>query len=184
MSGHGHAPEHGDNKQVGLGIAVIALFLALAEILGHKSQVATLQANIEASNLWAFFQAKTLRKAVVDTAADQMKIGLLGAADPATRSAIEAQIAEFRKTSARMESEPKSGGGEGRKELMERAHAAEKKRDKYDRKLYRYGLASGAFQIAIVVASASLITGLTLMLWGSGGLTVIGLILLLGGLIA
>jgi predicted amino acid dehydrogenase len=182
MSGHGHAPDAGENKSVGLGIATLALFLAVAEILGHKAQVATLQSNIEASNLWSFFQAKSIRRTVTEVAADQMQVDLTGATNAAVKAAMEAQIAKFRQTAARMESEPETK--EGRKELMARAKEAEKARDKYERKLFRFSLASGSFQIAIVIASASLITGVALMLWGAGGLAALGLILLLGGLIA
>ena len=40
---------------------------AVAEILGQKAQTQTLQSNIEASNLWAFFQAKTIRRTVAET---------------------------------------------------------------------------------------------------------------------
>jgi Domain of unknown function (DUF4337) len=184
MSGHGHAPDHGENKQVGLGIAVLALFLAVAEILGHKAQVATLQSNIDASNLWSFFQAKTLRKAVVETAADQMQVDLLGATNEAVKKAMQDQIVKFRDTAARMESEPKPTGGEGRKELQARALAAQETSKTYGSKLFRFSLASGSFQIAIVVASAALITGISIMLWGAGGLAVLGLVLLVAGLIA
>ena len=70
MSGHGHGAHGGEeNKKVALLISVLALMLAVAEILGQSAQTKTLQSNIEASNLWAFFQAKTIRKTVAETAA-------------------------------------------------------------------------------------------------------------------
>lgn len=181
MSGHGAA--HGsENKTVALIIAVLALMLAVAEILGQKAQTQTLQSNIEASNLWAFFQAKTIRRTIADTAADELETmaAVLGTTD-AQRKALTERVARFRATAARMESEPDTQ--EGRKELIARAKKAEAERDKAGKKHYRFELASGSFQIAIVVASASVITGIAAMLWGAGGLAAIGVVFLLSGLI-
>lgn len=49
------------NKKIALMIAVLALFLALAETLGKSAQTGAISDNVEASNLWAFYQAKTIR---------------------------------------------------------------------------------------------------------------------------
>ena len=67
---------------------------------------------------------------------------------------------------------------------MQRAKEAEAQRDKAGKKHERFELGSGAFQIAIVMASASIITGLVLMLWVAGGLGVLGFIFMIGGIIA
>lgn len=180
MSGHGHGAHGAENKTVALIISVLALLLAIAEILGQKAQTQTLQSNIEASNLWAFFQAKTIRRTVADTAADEMEAMIAGAVNEAHRKAMQDRVARFRATAARMESEPDTG--EGRKELMARAKVAEAMRDKAGKKHYRFELASGAFQIAIVLASAMIITGTAGLLWAAGGLGAIGLLFLIGGL--
>lgn len=182
MSGHGHGGHGAENKTVALIIAILALLLAVAEIMGQKAQTMTLQSNIEASNLWSFFQAKTVRKAVVETAADEMETMLLGVTAEAQRKAMTERIAKFRATGARMDSEPETK--EGRKELVERAKAAEAVRDKAGKKHYRFELASGSFQIAIVVASAAIITGISAMLWGAGALAALGFAFLAGGFIA
>ena len=72
--GHGHA-DHGDhggsNKRIALLISVMALVLAFAETLGKSAQTAAVAANIDALNLWNFFQAKTIRQTVLRTAAEQ-----------------------------------------------------------------------------------------------------------------
>ena len=74
MSGHGHGPEHApgghENKKIALLIAVLALVLTFAEILGKSAQTNALSHNIEAANLWAFFQAKTIRMTTVLRAAE------------------------------------------------------------------------------------------------------------------
>ena len=72
--GHGHA-DHGGNKGVALLISVLALVLAFSETLGKGAQTGALSYNIEASNLWAFFQAKTIRQTVLRTAAEELEAG-------------------------------------------------------------------------------------------------------------
>ena len=58
------------NKKIALMIAVLALFLALSETLGKSAQTGAISDNVEASNLWAFFQAKTIRMTQIRTAAE------------------------------------------------------------------------------------------------------------------
>jgi hypothetical protein len=178
--GHGHGADHGGNKTVALAISVLALLLAVAEILGQSAQTKTLQSNIEASNLWAFFQAKTIRRTITEVAADEMETALAGIKDANVEKAMKDRIAKFRATAQRYRTEPETG--EGSTELAKRAQEAEKARDKHGRKHYRFELASGAFQIGIVLASAAIITGLTLMLWAAGGLAAVGIVFLASGL--
>src|SRR3954465_11505415 len=70
---HAEHAEHasGSNKKIALLIAVLALFLAISETLGKGAQTESISKNVEASNLWAFFQAKSIRRTVVQTMADQ-----------------------------------------------------------------------------------------------------------------
>jgi hypothetical protein len=74
----------GQNKKIALLIAVIALCLALSETLGKGAQTESISKNVESSNLWAFFQAKSIRRTMVQTQADQAKLSLRLATDEAT----------------------------------------------------------------------------------------------------
>ncbi|MFM9888853.1 MAG: DUF4337 domain-containing protein [Burkholderiales bacterium] len=170
MSGAGHIDP--SNKKIALLIAVLALVLAFSETLGKGSQTAALSLNIEASNLWAFFQAKTIRLTTIRTAADAMETELPQAISPQTRDAMEKRIADWKKTAARYESEPETN--EGRKELAARAKATEAKRDRSLAAYHNYEVASAAVQIAIVLASAAIITGATVLTWVAGALGVLG----------
>src|SRR5258708_4127760 len=103
----GHGADSKDlNKRVALLIAVLALFLAFSETLGKSAQTAALNYQIEASNLWNFFQAKNIRRTLTLVAGEQTKLDLLGAADPAQKAAIAKQVDEWSKTAARYRSEP------------------------------------------------------------------------------
>ena len=162
-----------ENKKIALLIAVIALFLALSETLGKGAQTESIARNVEASNLWAFFQAKSIRRTVVQTAADQARLSLAPAGDDAARAALQKQIEDWQKTAARYRSEPETG--EGTEQLSERARHAEEERNLAAAKYHHFEFASAAFQIAIVLASATIITGMIALAWISGLLAVAGL---------
>lgn len=183
--GHGHGVVEGENKKIAILISVLALFLAIAETLGKSAQTDALSYNVEASNLWAFFQAKTIRKTTMETAAEQMEVDVQLARDPAVKELLQKRVEAWRARAATYESEPKPDNkGEGRKELMARALAAEKKRDVALAKYHHYEYGSAAFQIAIVLASSYLITGVFYLLWASCGLGIVGILFSLVGLLA
>jgi hypothetical protein len=179
--GHGHGAGHGDdhgpmtdrNKKIALVISVLALCLAFSETLGKSAQTAALSDNIEASNLWAFFQAKTIRMTTLRTAAEIRGVDVNAVADPATKTAMAKQIDTWKKNAARYDDEPDTG--EGRKQLASRAKKAEKRRDDALARYHHYEVASAAFQIGIVLASAAVITGAIALVWLAGGLGVAGL---------
>ena len=172
---HAEHAEHasGSNKKIALLIAVIALCLALSETLGKGAQTETISKNVEASNLWAFFQAKSIRRTSVQVAAEQGKLSLAGATDEATKAALQKQIDDWQKTAARYRSEPETG--EGTEQLAEKAKHAEHERDEATAKYHHFELASAAFQIGIVLASATIITGMLPLAWIAGLLTLAGL---------
>jgi uncharacterized protein DUF4337 len=174
------------NKKVALLISVIALFLAISETMGKSAQTSALNHQIEASNLWNFFQAKTIRRTLTLVASEAAKIELAAASDEVRKPALAKQIDEWTKTAARYRSEPEAGGGkgEGTTELMARAKGEEKIRDDFLAKYHHYEVASAAFQIGIVLASAAVITGMIALVYGSIGLGVIGLIFVGIGLFA
>jgi hypothetical protein len=164
----------GENRKIALLIAVIALCLALSETLGKGAQTESISKNVEASNLWAFFQAKSIRRTTVQTAAEQAKLGLGSAGDDAAKAATQKQIDDWQKTAARYRSEPETG--EGTEQLAERAKHAEEERDLATAKYHHFELASAAFQIGIVLASATIITGMLALAWISGLLTLAGIV--------
>jgi hypothetical protein len=180
---HAEHAEHAahSNRKVALVIAVLALFLSFSETLGKSAQTEAIDANVKASDAWAFFQAKDIRKTTVLTAADQTSLLGAGLSDPAAKAVIEKQVETWRKAAERYESDPKTGTG--RKELAERAKEEEEKRDLLLAKYHHYELASAAFQIGIVLASAAVITQMIVLAWlagllGAGGLAIMALGLL------
>ncbi len=181
---HAEHAQHasGHNKQIALLIAVIAAFLAISETLGKSAQTAAISYNVEASNLWSFFQAKTVRMTTVRTAAEALALSAEGTGDVAVRAAFDKQIDAWKKNADRYNDEPETG--EGRKQLTARATEAQHKRDLAMAKYHHFEIASAAFQVAIVLASAAVITGAMALAFAAGGLGIIGLILTGIGLFA
>jgi hypothetical protein len=187
---HGHEHGHGEakpvfdsrNKKIALLIAVIALCLAFSETLGKSAQTAGLSYNVEASNLWAFFQAKTIRRTLVETAAQAMALEVAAAPAEPIKAAISKQVDSWQKTGQRYRSEPETR--EGTVELAARAKEAEHNRDLAMAKYHHYEVASAAFQIGIVLASAAVITGMMALVGGAGVLAIVGLGFMAIGLFA
>jgi len=167
--GHGHV-DH-SNKKIALLVAILAACLALSETGGKSAQTQALGDNIEASNLWSFFQAKTIRQTTMRTAADHVEAEFKDnpAGIPAT---LKAQAERWRQTAARYESEPDTK--EGRRELMARAKAKEASRDKALSAYHQFEYGSAAFQLAIVLAGASALTAVVWLTYVSIGLGVVG----------
>lgn len=197
--GHGAKPADNQNKKIALLISVIALFLAFSETLGKSAQTAALSYNVEASNLWAFYQAKTIRQTTLQASTEALKIEQLkaeaGPSSDALKKVLTDRIDNWARTAARYESEPREREapkevnlnppyGEGRRELSALAIAAQAKRDTAMERYHHYEVASAAFQIGIVLASAAVITGILALSWLAGGLALVGLGFMTIGLFA
>ncbi|MET3973261.1 MULTISPECIES: DUF4337 domain-containing protein [Bradyrhizobium] len=179
---HAEHAEHasGSNKKIALLIAVLALFLAISETLGKGAQTESISKNVESANLWAFFQAKTIRRTVVLTASEQGKLTLAATTDDLLKATVQKQVDDWTKTAQRYRSEPETG--EGTEQLAEKAKHAEHERDEATAKYHHFELASAAFQIGIVLASATIITGMIALAYVAGVLTLAGLLMTALGL--
>ncbi len=183
MVGHATEPHeagHGD-RRIALLISALAFCLALTSTAGNNAQTEAISRNIEASDLWAFFQARTIRQTVVNTAGEI--VGLLAEPTDNERSApIAAQVQRWRDTAARWESEPQTG--DGRRELAARARQAEEKRERAIAAHHLYDFATAAFELGTVLASASIITKVVALAFAAGGLWLVGVALGLIGWLA
>ena len=179
---HAQHAAHGggeNNKKIALIISVLALCLAFSETFGKSAQTAALNAQIEASNLWNFFQAKNIRRTMTIVATEMAKIDAVAAGTDQHKAALAKQIDDWTKTAARYRSEPEAGGGkgEGTVELARRALETEKARDLQLNKYHNFEFASAAFQIGIVLASAAVITSMIGLAYAAVGVGLLGMVL-------
>ena len=171
-----HAQKH--NKRAALMIIVLAALLAISEMAGKHAQTASIAYNIEANDLWAFYQARTIRSTILRTTSELAEL-LPTEPAPERFEARKARVAAWQKTADRYESDPASG--EGRKELGERAKAVTALRDQKLNTYHDFEYSSAALQLAIVMASAAVLTELVLLEVVSAGLGLLGLGLALLG---
>lgn len=166
-AGHSH-----NNKRVALLIAILAALLALTEMRGKSTQLESLAANIEAANLWSFFQAKTIRQTTLRTAAESLETVAATDSSKSGAEALAKRVQAWRATAERYETEPSTR--EGRKELMARAKSAEERRDRALSAYHLFEYGAAALQLAIVLVSASLIAGVAWLTWAGGVLGAVG----------
>jgi Domain of unknown function (DUF4337) len=171
IEGHAH---HTDPwaRGVAVLVSVLAAALALTEIGGKAAQTAYLTHHVTLSNDWAFYQAKNLRAIVRTSEAD-----LLASLPDAQDSSIQDRIKQAQDYAARMRDDP--AGGEGMKQLAATAKQEETERDEAAHRYHNYEYAVGALEIAIVLASVSVVTRIRGMTIGAG---VIGVIAAAGAL--
>jgi len=168
--GHGHV--EGGSKKTALLVAVLAALLAVSEMGGKSAQTHALADHIDSSNLWSFFQAKTIRQTTMRTAADAIEVQYKDGGQPMP-DGVKKQVDGWRQTAQRYETEPETG--EGRKELAARAKVKEAARGKAMAAYHMFEYGSAALQLAIVLAGAAALTSVVWLMVLSCGLGVVGL---------
>jgi hypothetical protein len=155
--------------KAGMVISVFALLLAVNSWYGGTLSSKTLNNTISANNVWAFYQAKSIKQ----TLAEQSLDDAIYRKDTAKAEKLQAKIDRY-------ESDPKTG--EGKKELMEKARALEAERDEAKKRSPWIGYASTMYQLSIVVLSASILAVSIGMFWGSFFVAGLGILLSAQGL--
>src|ERR1041385_3708095 len=101
-------------------LGVIAMLLAIASLGGAEATKEMLNANIHASDTYAFYQAKYIRQTLYQIAASELELQTGSGQLTGDHGAKAAElIKRYRDTATRYESEP--ANGEGKKELMAKA---------------------------------------------------------------
>jgi hypothetical protein len=168
-------------KLTAIYLSVVAMLLAIASLGGANATKTMLNANIQASDTYAFYQAKYLRQTTYRLVADQLEAVLAAQPDmaPQRRGKIEQEIARYRERADSFESDPK--GGTGKRELLVKARDWEKKRDRAARQDPNFDFAEALFQIAIVLGAVSIVADARWLVGLSALLTVLASLLTLNG---
>lgn len=137
-------------RQMAVLIAALAACLALAEMGQKKAATEYLTRHITLSDTYAFMQAKNIRAGIMITAADTID------STPGINDAAHQRVAALRGEAGRLLNDPKTG--EGRAQLLERSKQETELRDHAHHKSEMFEFATGSLQIAIVLASVSIVT--------------------------
>jgi len=169
------------DKWIGVYIGVLAVLLAVCAMGGgNASKEATLK-NIEATNVWGFFQAKNLRRHVLRLEVDELELTALAnpSLTPDARAAIEAKIAQYKKIDAELTSNPATN--EGLDELFTRGKALEAERDVAMRQDPYFDYGEALLQIAIVLGGVAIISGGSMILATSAVMGALGALMTING---
>src|SRR6476620_9651014 len=100
-------------RRAAVCIGVLAMLLAIAGLGGGNATKEMLNANIQASDTFAFYQAKNIRQTSTQLAVDSLQTVLLTQPDLSdeARAEIQERIDEYKATVSRYESEPATGEG-------------------------------------------------------------------------
>ena len=152
--------------KAGLVIVIMALFMAITTYFSNSYSGAVLKNMLKATDTYAFYQSKSIKQSIAEGQLEQTS-------NPQRRAQLEAKIARY-------ESDPVKN--EGKRELLAQAQAYEAARDAATRHSPWLTFASMAFQLAIVLLSASIIAVNNTMYKISEVVAVIGTVLLSQGI--
>ena len=153
--------------KAGMVINVFALLLALNAWYGGKLGSTVLNNTIKANDTYSFYQAKSLKQTLAEQNLYEAK-----------RNGDKARAEDMAARIDRYENEPK----DGKVALLAKAKALEAERDEAKTRSPWIGYASTAYQLAIVVLSASILAVSMMLFWSSFAVAGVGILLSLQGL--
>ncbi len=127
-------------KIVGLTMAIIAVLLAFATMLGHRTHTEEVLIQARANDQWSFFQAKNIRSHMYEANAE-MAMLING----------EGKVAEDFKNKAEIQKKDAE-------QIQEKAQELEKESDAASRKANQFDTSEIFLEIAIVLCSIALLT--------------------------
>jgi len=152
--------------KAGMVINIFALCLAVNSWYGGKLGSTILNNTIKANDTYSFYQAKSIKQSLAEQ-------NLYEAQHNGDKKRAEEMAAKIDK----YENEPK----DGKKDLLVKARALEAERDDAKQRSPWIGYASTAYQLAIVLLSASILAVSMPLFWGSFVVAGLGLLLSLQG---
>jgi hypothetical protein len=155
--------------KAGWVITVLAALLAINTYIAGNNSSKVLNNTIKANDTWAFYQAKSIKQTLAEMAKEDAEYRK----EPEKVAKLQAKIDRY-------ESDPEKN--EGKKELMAKARALEAERDEIRKKSPWLTFAGSAFQIAIVLLTASILAVNMILFWASIGVGTIAGVLMTQGI--
>lgn len=171
----------GFRRRTAVLVGVMGMLLAIASLGGEYNMKETINTNILASDTYSFYQARNARETSYQLAADGLAdlLAREPALPQAARSALEQRMQTYLATVQRYESDPKTG--DGKRELLAKAQRYESQRDLAQHKDISFDFARAFYEIAIVLASVSIVAASRQLLWLAGTLAAVATVLSLNG---
>jgi len=143
--GHEIHGEYRYTLPVSLTISILAVLVAGAALLSHRAHTEELLRQSQATDQWAYYQAKNIRWHEVQSIAD-----LLGALAPQDKEKTAAVREKYLKEVERYEGD--------KDEISDKAKELEKERDLISRRADRYDGGEALLEVGLVICSITLLT--------------------------
>jgi uncharacterized protein DUF4337 len=186
IHGEGHAAHSAEadadfRKYTGIYLGIVAMLLAITALGGAHATKTIVNSNIQASDIYGYYQAKNIRQTVYELTAAQLDSELLALPEmpEAAKTKIQDRIKRYRERVDRYESDPSTG--DGKKELLAKAKEFEVRRDHAAERDPNFDFAEALFQIAIVLGSVSIVAASRSLVKLSGALAIVGTLLMING---
>jgi hypothetical protein len=160
-----HAHHNPNLAPVSLTMAVFAVLVAVASLLGHRAHTEEVVLQALASDQWSYYQAKNIRQHE-----DELFVAANGAG-------VGADVREKYVREAERYKKDKD-------EIQEKARDLEREVDVERRRANRYDLAEVFLEIGLVVTSITLLSGKRIFWYLGIGVSVVGVVVaVLGALV-
>jgi hypothetical protein len=168
-------------KFTGIYLGFIAMLLAITTLGGANATKTMVNANIQASDTYGFYQAKYARQTAYRLAADQLEaqLTITPTISPSDKTKLRDKIMHWRATADRYETDPATGAG--KEQLLARAKEWQDKRDRAAERDPNFDFAEALFQIAIVLGSVSIVAASRPLVRLSGALAFAAALLMVNG---
>jgi hypothetical protein len=140
-----HGAHEATMRPVAFTMAVLAVLVAIATVLGHRTHTEAVLNQNKATDQWNYYQAHKIRANETQLAADMLGVVALGDKDGAAR--IAKSYADHQKKWA-----------DELKEEQEQAEATESEVDRAEARAGRFDLAEALLEIGLVITSVTLLT--------------------------
>ena len=130
---------------ISLAISILAVFVAMVTVLGHRSHTEAVLMQSQAGDQWSLYQAKKIRQDSLEVVVDQ--IALQPTVDA---KASAAKVAEYKAHIAKWSVDLE--------EAQKKAEGFQEGREHAERQASRYDLGEALLQISVVLSSITLFT--------------------------
>ena len=168
---HTHHGEHGENPlilPISLTMSILAVLVAVATLFGHRAHTEELLLQAQATDQWAYYQAKNIRLHEMQVMVDQ-----LGVFTVQDKQKTELLREKYQKEVERYSNDKDSIG--------EKAKEQERERDLLRAKADRFDAGEGILEIALVICSLTLLTDKKLFWYAAMLIGAVGIAASLGG---
>ncbi|HEY6344537.1 MAG TPA: DUF4337 domain-containing protein [Bryobacteraceae bacterium] len=161
LSEHSHEAREPFDKRVAVTMAIIAALLAIVSVAAHINSTEELLAQQKASDQWAYYQAKDIRR--YDSEIAQDFLGALKA------GGSEERQKHYKDNAARYDND--------RAEIQKEAQQLEAERDVKGKQALRLEIAEIFLEIGIVFASLAILSKQPLVWYGSIATAGVGVVI-------